>query len=78
LIRAKVDPELDALMHKAEKEHMATKLALAALGLAEVKDTFVGDTNVRGVSGGQRRRVTVGEVRRPQEENSVAHVLFVC
>jgi ABC-type multidrug transport system ATPase subunit len=35
---------------------------LVSLGLNEVKDTFVGDTNVRGVSGGQRRRVTVGEM----------------
>lgn len=37
-------------------------LTLAALGLAHVKDTFVGDASVRGVSGGQRRRVTVGEM----------------
>lgn len=35
---------------------------LEALGLTYVKDTFVGDENVRGVSGGQRRRVTLGEV----------------
>lgn len=35
---------------------------LEALGLAYVKDTFVGDEAVRGVSGGQRRRVTLGEV----------------
>jgi len=40
----------------------ATQLRLEALGLAHVKDTFVGDDNVRGVSGGQRRRVTVGEM----------------
>jgi ABC-type multidrug transport system ATPase subunit len=37
-------------------------LILSALGLAHVKDTFVGDASVRGVSGGQRRRVTVGEM----------------
>ena len=38
------------------------KSTLEALGLTHVKDTFVGDDSVRGVSGGQRRRVTLGEV----------------
>lgn len=37
-------------------------IGLEILGLTHVKDTFVGDSNVRGVSGGQRRRVTVGEM----------------
>lgn len=32
------------------------------LGLDHVGDTFVGNDTVRGVSGGQRRRVTVGEM----------------
>jgi energy-coupling factor transporter ATP-binding protein EcfA2 len=41
---------------------MSRKVALTLLGLRDVEDTFVGDTNVRGVSGGQRRRVTVGEM----------------
>jgi ABC-type multidrug transport system ATPase subunit len=41
---------------------ISRKVALTLLGLREVEDTFVGDTNVRGVSGGQRRRVTVGEM----------------
>jgi hypothetical protein len=64
ILRGKLDPELDKLRRKADGEHVYTKLVLAALGLTEVKDTFVGDNNVRGVSGGQRRRVTVGEVRK--------------
>jgi len=38
------------------------RIGLEYLGLYHVKDTFVGDSNVRGVSGGQRRRVTVGEM----------------
>lgn len=37
-------------------------LTLKGLGLAHVKDTFVGNEVIRGVSGGQRRRVTLGEV----------------
>jgi ABC-type glutathione transport system ATPase component len=35
---------------------------LEALGLSHVKNTVVGDENLRGVSGGQKRRVTVGEM----------------
>ena len=35
---------------------------LEALGLEYVKDTFLGDEAMRGVSGGQRRRVTLVEV----------------
>lgn len=33
-----------------------------ALGLTNVADTVVGDENLRGISGGQKRRVTVGEM----------------
>lgn len=66
MIRSKVDPELEKLVQKADKEHLYTTLVLSALGLAECRKTFVGDDNVRGVSGGQRRRVTVGEVRNQQ------------
>lgn len=35
---------------------------LELLGLDHVGDTVVGDENLRGVSGGQKRRVTVGEM----------------
>lgn len=35
---------------------------LAALGLKGCKDVFVGNAMIRGVSGGQKRRVTVGEM----------------
>merc|ERR1719188_1972697 len=33
--------------------------ALADLGLLEVKDEYIGDKSVRGISGGQRRRVSL-------------------
>ena len=57
-------PEEDAKKYLKSREarRFHVKLVLEALGLDEVKDTFVGDENVRGVSGGQRRRVTVGEM----------------
>lgn len=64
LVNGKVDKDLEELNREADKEHVMTKIVLAGLDLTGVKDTFVGDTNVRGVSGGQRRRVTVGEVRK--------------
>jgi ABC-type multidrug transport system ATPase subunit len=63
-IRHKVPSNIKTVMAKADKEHLATRLLLAGLGLSEVKDTYVGNTDIRGVSGGQRRRVTVGEVRK--------------
>ena len=44
---------------------------LTTLGLDHVADTIVGDENVRGISGGQRRRVTVGEMLSP-------HCSFAC
>jgi ABC-type multidrug transport system ATPase subunit len=45
-----------------ESDEFRVFLGLLSLGLNDVKDTFVGDATVRGVSGGQRRRVTVGEM----------------
>lgn len=38
---------------------------LQVLGLAGCADTIVGDGTIRGVSGGQKRRVTVGEMVLP-------------
>ena len=38
---------------------------LKVLGLYEVGDTLVGDGAVRGISGGQKRRVTLGEMLMP-------------
>ncbi len=35
------------------------------LGLYEASDVFVGDAMIRGVSGGQKRRVTLGEMLVP-------------
>merc|ERR1719235_858653 len=34
-------------------------ILLKAFGLEKVADTFIGGTKVRGISGGQRRRVTL-------------------
>jgi ABC-type multidrug transport system ATPase subunit len=48
----------------------AENLTIEGLDLSVCKDTFVGNSDVRGVSGGQRRRVTVGEMM--QGQNPVA------
>ncbi|RLN89626.1 hypothetical protein BBJ28_00013831, partial [Nothophytophthora sp. Chile5] len=41
---------------------LRTELFIQILGLEECADTVVGDALLRGVSGGERKRVTVGEV----------------
>jgi hypothetical protein len=38
---------------------------MRAMGISHVAKTVVGDDIVRGVSGGQKKRVTFGEVRLP-------------
>ena len=41
---------------------LSENLTVDGLDLAVCRDTYVGDADHRGVSGGQRRRVTVGEM----------------
>ena len=54
----------------SDSAHFTENLTIDGLDLTQCADTFVGDENVRGVSGGQRRRVTVGEMM--QSQNPVA------
>lgn len=56
-------PEIDAQIEKMDNEKWLVNRVLEALGLARVSDTFVGDQEtVRGVSGGEKKRVTLGEM----------------
>ena len=55
------------LLDKADQDGVSLRTVLVLLGLDEVCDTFVGDETIRGVSGGQRRRVTVGEMIMSQD-----------
>jgi ABC-type multidrug transport system ATPase subunit len=56
-------PDIDRRIAELDAEKSMVHLVLEAVGLFRVKDTFVGDQeNVRGVSGGERRRVTVAEM----------------
>ena len=46
-----------------------TQRLLGLLDLTHVADTVVGDENLRGISGGQKRRVTVGEMMTDQHSS---------
>ncbi|CAM8992214.1 unnamed protein product [Rhodiola kirilowii] len=60
------NPEVDAFMKAASvggKAHsISTEYVLKVLGLDVCADTLVGNDMLRGVSGGQRKRVTSGEM----------------
>ncbi|XP_021275798.1 ABC transporter G family member 38 [Herrania umbratica] len=60
------DPYIDALMKasvlEGHKEEIVTDYVLKILGLEVCADTIVGDAMMRGVSGGQKKRVTTGEM----------------
>ncbi|KAI3461649.1 hypothetical protein Pfo_018312 [Paulownia fortunei] len=59
-------PEIDAYMKASsvggKKHSVSTDYILKVLGLDVCSDTLVGNDMLRGVSGGQRKRVTTGEM----------------
>ncbi|CAH1425582.1 unnamed protein product [Lactuca virosa] len=60
------DPDIDIYMKAAATEGQETSVVtdyiLKILGLDICADTMVGDQMIRGISGGQRKRVTTGEM----------------
>ncbi|WOK99146.1 ABC transporter G family member 36-like isoform X2 [Canna indica] len=62
----KPDPDLDVFMKAAsvggKETNVITDYILKILGLEVCADTMVGDEMLRGISGGQRKRVTTGEM----------------
>uniref|UniRef100_A0A2N9EB47 ABC transporter domain-containing protein n=1 Tax=Fagus sylvatica TaxID=28930 RepID=A0A2N9EB47_FAGSY len=62
----KPDPDVDiymkAIATEGEEVNVVTDYILKVLGLELCADTMVGDQMLRGISGGQRKRVTTGEM----------------
>ncbi|KAH6757589.1 hypothetical protein C2S51_038737 [Perilla frutescens var. frutescens] len=62
----KPDPDLDIFMKASsiagQEESVVTDYIIKILGLEVCADTLVGDEMVRGISGGQRKRLTTGEM----------------
>ncbi|WJX69962.1 transcription factor [Trifolium repens] len=62
----KPDPDIDVYMKAISTEgqeySISTDYILKILGLDICADTMVGDEMLRGISGGQRKRVTTGEM----------------
>ncbi|KAK9939882.1 hypothetical protein M0R45_016563 [Rubus argutus] len=73
----KPDPEIDAFMKATavagQKTSLMTDYVLKILGLDICADTMVGDDMRRGISGGQKKRVTTGEIQRLSEELRVPY-----
>jgi ABC-type multidrug transport system ATPase subunit len=62
----KPDPEIDAYMKatavQGQESNIVTDLTLKVLGLDICADMPIGDEMIRGISGGQKKRVTTGEM----------------
>ncbi|CAJ1898763.1 unnamed protein product [Sphenostylis stenocarpa] len=62
----KPDPDIDVYMKavatEGQKANFITDYILRILGLEVCADTIVGNAMLRGISGGQRKRVTTGEI----------------
>ncbi|KAL3819063.1 hypothetical protein ACJIZ3_004968 [Penstemon smallii] len=62
----KPDPDLDIFMKassiKGQEASVMTDYIIKILGLEVCADTLVGDEMIRGISGGQRKRLTTGEM----------------
>lgn len=56
------DEAVAAILDEDDESCAVVQNVIIGLGLNGCKDTYVGNGHVRGVSGGQKRRVTIGEM----------------
>ncbi|GAB2293587.1 transcription factor [Dionaea muscipula] len=60
------DPDVDlflkAVATEGQKENIVVDYILKILGLEKCADTFVGNEMIRGISGGEKKRLTTGEM----------------
>lgn len=56
------DPDAENVLKEMDNKGWLVDIILKGVGLKRVADTFVGNNRVRGVSGGEKKRVTVGEM----------------
>ncbi|KAK1311944.1 putative pleiotropic drug resistance protein 7 [Acorus calamus] len=84
----KPDPDIDIFMKSVslggQEANVMTDYILKILGLDICADTMVGDEMIRGISGGQRKRVTTGDIKEgpttilgTMKSNTVAIWVFV-
>ncbi|KAF8696864.1 hypothetical protein HU200_036503 [Digitaria exilis] len=61
-LAGRLDKDLKASAMSGEEANVVTDYILKILGLEICADTMVGNEMIRGISGGQRKRVTTGEM----------------
>ncbi|KAG5043644.1 hypothetical protein JHK87_007559 [Glycine soja] len=61
-LAAKLDPKLKAVATEGQKANLITDYVLRILGLETCADTIIGNEMLRGISGGQKKRLTTGEM----------------
>ncbi|KAL9258785.1 Pleiotropic drug resistance protein 1-like protein [Drosera capensis] len=59
---AGIQPDPDAVGTEALKDNLVVDYILKILGLEVCADTFVGNEMIRGISGGEKKRLTTGEM----------------
>ncbi|PNW84179.1 hypothetical protein CHLRE_04g224500v5 [Chlamydomonas reinhardtii] len=62
LQQAKPHDEFEALLRQAWGTNVRVDIVMSLLGLAHCSETLVGDALMRGISGGERKRLTAAEL----------------